>query len=49
MPRPSSTLKLGDLAPAFELTCAVSGEPVELAELLHKRDGLLLVFHRGLW
>jgi len=49
MPRPSSTLKLGDRAPDFELTCAVSGEPVELAELLAKRSGLLLVFHRGLW
>jgi peroxiredoxin len=49
MPRPSSTLQLGDPAPDFELTCAVSGEPVELADLLRDRAGLLLVFHRGLW
>jgi len=49
MPRPSSTLSLGDRAPDFELTCAVSGEPVELKELLRERAGLLLVFHRGLW
>ena len=49
MPRPSSTLKLGDCAPSFELMCAVSGEPVALNELLEKRAGLLLVFHRGLW
>ena len=49
MPRPSSTLKLGDLAPEFELTCAVSGDPVELRELLAEKAGLLLVFHRGLW
>jgi peroxiredoxin len=49
MPRPSSTLRLGDPAPGFTLTDAESGDPVALADLLRGRAGALLVFHRGLW
>jgi peroxiredoxin len=49
MPRPSSTLHLGDTAPAFTLTDAQNGEETSLAELLRERSGLLLVFHRGFW
>ncbi len=49
MPRPSSTLHIGDTAPTFRLTDAQNGEPTLLAELLRERSGLLLVFHRGFW
>ena len=49
MPRPSSTLRLGDAAPDFKLTDAVSGARFDRAELLRERAGALLVFHRGFW
>lgn len=49
MPRPSSTLDLGDRAPDFALPEAQSGREWTLAQLLANRRGLLLVFHRGLW
>ena len=49
MPRPSSTLRLGDVAPDFELRDAISGSSVSLDSLLRHRRGLLVVFHRGLW
>jgi hypothetical protein len=49
MPRPSRSLRLGDVAPPFELPNAASDEVVALADLLRDRRGLLLVFHRGMW
>jgi hypothetical protein len=49
MPRPSRTLRLGDVAPEFRLREATSGTPRSLTELLRDRRGLLLVFHRGMW
>jgi hypothetical protein len=49
MPRPSSTLRLGDVAPDFALRDAGSGSLVSLDVLLRHRRGLLLVFHRGMW
>ena len=49
MPRPSSTLRLGDCAPEFSLRDAAADVPVTLDSLLADRRGLLLVFHRGMW
>ncbi|MGH7719784.1 MAG: hypothetical protein ACREON_13195 [Gemmatimonadaceae bacterium] len=49
MPRPSSTLRLGDVAPPFSLRAALTGDPRSLDALLADRRGLLLVFHRGMW
>jgi hypothetical protein len=49
MPRPSHTLRLGDVAPAFELADALTGRRWTLDDLLDGRRGLLLVFHRGMW
>ena len=49
MPRPSSTLRLGDVAPDFVLRDAISGAPLSLEALLREHRGLLLVFHRGMW
>ena len=49
MPRPSTTLRLGDTAPAFELRDAVASVPRSLESLLRDRRALLLVFHRGMW
>jgi hypothetical protein len=49
MPRPSSTLRLGDAAPPFRLRDAITGRAASLDTLLAGRRGLLLVFHRGLW
>lgn len=49
MPRPSSTLRLGDAAPPFTLRDATTGREVDLDELLTGRRALLLVFHRGMW
>jgi hypothetical protein len=49
MPRPSSILRLGDIAPSFSLTDAMSGKAVTLDTLLRDRRGALLVFHRGMW
>jgi hypothetical protein len=49
MSRPSTTLRLGDAAPDFQLRDAPSGATQSLTELLHDRRGLLLVFHRGMW
>ena len=48
MPRPSSTLHLGDLAPDFELPVAGSPETRSLEQLLAHQRALLLV-HRGMW
>jgi hypothetical protein len=49
MPRPSSTLHLGDRAPDFQLRDAVTGAARTLDDLLLDRRALLLVFHRGMW
>jgi hypothetical protein len=49
MPRPSTTLRLGDTAPEFQLIDAATGASRSLTELLRDRRGLLLVFHRGMW
>ena len=49
MPRPSTTLRLGDAAPEFQLTDAATGATRSLTDLLRDRRGLLLVFHRGMW
>jgi hypothetical protein len=49
MPRPSSTLSLGDIAPAFELRDAVAGITRSRDSLMRDRRALLLVFHRGMW
>lgn len=49
MPRPSSTLMLGDRVPAFVLRDAISDSTFDLASLLADHRGLLLVFHRGMW
>jgi len=49
MPRPSRTLRLGDVAPPFTLPDAVSGRTLSLDNLLADRRALLLVFHRGMW
>ncbi|HKV50109.1 MAG TPA: hypothetical protein VJO52_02815 [Gemmatimonadaceae bacterium] len=49
MPRPSSTLHLGDRAPEFSLRDAATGASVTLDTLLTDRRGALLVFHRGMW
>jgi len=49
MPRPSSTLRLGDRVPPFQLRDAVSDSTFDLDSLLAKHRGLLLVFHRGMW
>jgi peroxiredoxin len=49
MPRPSTTLHLGDTAPDFALRDAASGTTRSLTDLLRSRRGLLLVFHRGMW
>jgi hypothetical protein len=49
MSRPSTTLHLSDPAPDFQLRDAASGATHSLAELLRDRQGLLLVFHRGMW
>jgi peroxiredoxin len=49
MPRPSTTLHLGDTAPDFQLTDAATGTARSLTSLLADRRGLLLVFHRGMW
>ncbi|HEX5179925.1 MAG TPA: hypothetical protein VFW04_11380 [Gemmatimonadaceae bacterium] len=49
MPRPSSTLRLGDRAPEFSLCDAAANTPVTLDALLEHRRGALLVFHRGMW
>ena len=49
MPRPSSTLRLGDQVPQFLLRDAVSDSTFDLDTLLANHRGLLLVFHRGMW
>jgi peroxiredoxin len=49
MPRPSSTLRLGDRVPPFLLRDAISGGTFDLDGLLGGHRGLLLVFHRGMW
>jgi peroxiredoxin len=49
MPRPSSTLRLGDVAPDFQLRDALGGSTRALDDLLLDRRALLLVFHRGMW
>jgi peroxiredoxin len=49
MPRPSRSLRLGDVAPPFELRDAGAKGVVALSDLLRDRRGLLLVFHRGMW
>jgi peroxiredoxin len=49
MPRPSSTLRLGDRVPDFQLRDAVSDSTFDLDSLLANHRGLLLVFHRGMW
>ncbi|MEP7067042.1 MAG: peroxiredoxin family protein [Gemmatimonadota bacterium] len=49
MPRPSSTLRLGDRVPQFQLRDAVSDSTFGLDSLLAGHRGLLLVFHRGMW
>jgi hypothetical protein len=49
MPRPSTTLRLGDAAPAFELRDVVSNVTRSRDSLLRDRRALLLVFHRGMW
>ncbi|HEU4641528.1 MAG TPA: hypothetical protein VFS44_03665 [Gemmatimonadaceae bacterium] len=49
MPRPSRTLRLGDTAPALDLTDAQSGARFDTPALLRDRRGLLIVFHRGMW
>lgn len=49
MPRPSTTLRLGDVAPDFQLRDAASGATRSLNELLEGKRGLLVVFHRGMW
>jgi hypothetical protein len=49
MPRPSRTLRLGDVAPPFALPDAVSGRALSFDTLLADRRALLLVFHRGMW
>jgi hypothetical protein len=49
MPRPSSTIHLGDLAPSFALIDALTGEGWDLDRLLRDGRGALLVFHRGMW
>jgi peroxiredoxin len=49
MPRPSSTLRLGDRVPPFQLRDAVSDSTFDLDSLLAEHRGLLLVFHRGMW
>ncbi len=49
MPRPSSTLRLGDRVPAFVLRDAISDGTLDLQSLLSDHRGLLLVFHRGMW
>ena len=47
MPRKSKKLKVGDVAPGFELEDAATGESVTLDELLGKP--LMIVFLRGTW
>jgi peroxiredoxin len=49
MSRPSTTLRLGDHAPEFQLRDASSGEVRSLTDLLRDHRSLLLVFHRGMW
>ena len=49
MPRPSTTLRLGSIAPDFQLRDAGSGITRSLGDLLRDHQGLLLVFHRGMW
>jgi len=49
MPRPSSTLRLGDVSPDFELEDALHGGVRTLDAMLRDRRALLLVFHRGMW
>jgi len=49
MPRPSSTLRLGDRVPPLHLRDAVSDSTFDLDSLLAGHRGLLLVFHRGMW
>jgi len=49
MPRPSTTLRLGDVAPDFQLREATSGATRSLNGLLEGKRGLLVVFHRGMW
>ena len=49
MPSPSSTLRLGDQVPQFQLRDAVSDSTFDLDALLKDHRGLLLVFHRGMW
>lgn len=49
MPRPSSSLRLGDPAPAFALHDAATDATVSLDTMLDGRRGALVVFHRGMW
>ena len=49
MSRPSTTLRLGDAAPEFQLRDAASGAARSLTDLVRGKRGLLLVFHRGMW
>ena len=49
MPRPSRTLRIGDVAPGFTLTDPLAAAEWTLDTLVKESRGLLLVFHRGLW
>jgi peroxiredoxin Q/BCP len=49
MPRPSSTLRLGERVPPLSLRDAISDSTYDLESLLAGHRGLLLVFHRGMW
>jgi peroxiredoxin len=48
MPRPSSTLRLGDRVPPLTLRDAISDSTFDLDSLLAGHRGLLLVLHGGL-
>jgi peroxiredoxin len=47
MPRKNKVLNVGDRAPDFSLTDAVSGKTISLADLLG--EPVLLIFLRGTW
>lgn len=47
MSRESKVLRLGDMAPHFELPDAATGEPVRLSDLLGQP--LMIYFGRGTW
>ncbi len=48
MARESTTLRIGDPAPAFRLR-SVQGQEYSLQDLLARRKALVLVFLRGTW